>query len=259
MLAQQRHREILARLQHVGGVRVSELAEAFGVAEETIRRDLEKLDANGKLIRTHGGAVPIVDVSQDLPFNIRRSEHHDLKEIIAPYAAHLVSEGDVIALDASSTVHELARTLPDIPLTVVTNSLPVTATLMAHEHVRVLSTGGVLDRPSRSWVGSFAEDALARVNIQKLFLSSKGIDIERGLSEVDDAQARVKRRMIDLAEEVYLLVDHSKLGKRAAVFLANVDEVDRIIVDADVDPVGLEQLRTVGIAVETATAVAPTQ
>ena len=137
-------------------------------------------------------------------------------------------------------------------LTVVTNALPVTMMLMGQTCVRVVSTGGILDAPSHSWIGSFAERTLNRVNINMLFLSSKGVDLARGLSEIDDAQARVKRHMIDLAEKVVLLVDHSKFGERSAVHLAELGEMDVIITDAGVAPATLERLRDLDVAVEVA-------
>jgi len=252
MLQRQRHREILARLNAAGGVRVAELAKSLGVTEETIRRDLEKLGRAGRLIRTHGGAVPVVGMSHDLPFHVRSTAYHEEKQRIARRALQHVSEGDVIALDASSTVYELARIMPDIPLTVVTNALPVTAALMMRSQLRVLSTGGMLDTPTRSWVGSFAERALERVNIHKLFLSSKGIDPERGLSEIHDAQARVKRWMMDRAQKTVLLIDHSKLGARSVVSVAAATEVDVVITDASAAPEFLEGLRGMDIEVEVA-------
>ncbi len=252
MLAQQRQAGILSQLSETGAVRVAELAQRFGVADETIRRDLEKLDRAGQLVRTHGGAVAAELLSRDSPFAVRRAAHHAEKGTIARLAMGYVQEGDVIALDASSTAHELATALSDVPLTVVTNSLPATALLMTRDNIRVLSTGGFLDPGSRSWVGSLAEQAFDRVNINKLFLSSKGVDLHRGLSEVDDAQARVKRRMLDVAQAVYLLVDSSKFGVRSAVHLGELSEVDALLTDANASAEVLAGLRGAGVRVEQA-------
>lgn len=252
LLAGQRHERILEMLETNGGVRVAQLAVELGVTEETIRRDLEKLDQAGKLVRIHGGAVPLTGLSRDLPFDVRQSENLALKELIAKRALVYVSEGDVIAMDASSTVFELARTLPDIPLTVVTNSLAVTLHFWGRNHTSVLSTGGQLDSTSRSWLGSFAEDFLNRVNINKFFLSSVGIDLNRGLSEIDDAQARVKRRFMDAAEEVVLLADHSKVGRKSTVSLAPMQEVTHVITDAGVRPELVREISALGPTIEIA-------
>jgi len=251
VLAHQRQAEILKRLTDSGGARVAVLARDLRVTEETIRRDLDKLEQAGRLVRTHGGALLVPETSRDLSFETRQTANHEAKVAIARMAVRLVSPGDVIALDASSTVHELALALPDIPLTVVTNSLPATVRLAARTHLRVIATGGTLDRPSGSWVGSLAEHALDRLNIQKVFLSSKGVDFERGLSEVDDAQARVKRRMLDLAAERYLLVDSSKFGVRSVVPLARLDEVHAVLTDAGITPDARARLAALGVALQT--------
>jgi len=233
--------------------RVADFAQAFQVTEETIRRDLERLDREGKLVRIRGGAMPITERTRDTPFDIRRGANHAAKEQIARQALAHVHDGAVIALDASSSAHELACRLPDLRLTVITNAFPATAQLWDRKHTRVLSTGGLLDPSSRSWIGSFAEQALQRVNISTLFLSSKGVDLVRGLSEVDDAQARVKRRMIELAEHVGLLADHSKFGVRSAVSFAELSEVQTVITDAETDGATIAALREMGLNVEIAT------
>ena len=252
MLAQQRHREILDRLGVAGGVRVTALAKALSVTEETTRRDLEKLGNERKLLRIHGGAVPVPDARRDLPFDVRKTENLEAKKAIATAALQHIDEGDVIALDASSTAFELARIIPDMPLTIVSSSVPVTVTLLPCSHVQVVSTGGILDRLSRSFTGSLAEQALRRLNINKLFLSSKGVDLERGLSEVTDDQARLKRRMIDAAERVYLLADHSKFGVRSVVFYAGTADADAVITDAGTDAKVIQALRETGLHPEIA-------
>ena len=242
MLARQRQQEILNRVGRAGAVRVSELAQWLNVAEETIRRDLEKLDSEGKLIRTHGGAMPLPEERREVPFDVRRARHSAEKESIGAAAARFVGEGDIIALDASSTVYCLARALPDRPLTVLTNSMEVATLLMSRPRIQVVSTGGMLDVASQSFVGSFAEEALSRLHIGKLFLSSKGVDLVRGLSEAADEHARLKRRMMDLADETYLLADHSKFGVKSVVFFADVKDVDVVITDRRVDPAVLPEL-----------------
>jgi len=252
MLAEQRHCEILSCLVGSGGARVTALAQALCVTHETIRRDLRKLEGEGKLIRIHGGAIPIREEQRDLPFEVRKTARLEAKRAIATRALREVAEGDVVALDASSTAHELARVLPDMPLTVVTNSVPVSVTLMACSHIRVVSTGGILEVGSRSYVGSLAEDALQRLNVNKLFLSSKGIDPRRGLSETTDEQARLKRRMMDVAEKVFLLADHSKFGVRSVVFFADTSEADVVITDAEANATAVAAVRETGPVVEMA-------
>ncbi|MEW6250119.1 MAG: DeoR/GlpR family DNA-binding transcription regulator [Planctomycetota bacterium] len=252
MLAQQRQSQILARLSDAGGVRVADLARTLEVSEETIRRDLEQLGRTGRLVRTHGGAVPVPEERRDPPFDVRQTAHHAEKRAIALAAVRHVADGDVLALDASSTAYELACVLPDLPVTVITNSVPTSAALVGRRNVRVICTGGVLENRTRSFLGSLAEDALKRFNITKLFLSAKGIDPARGLSEVADEQARYKRCLLDLAAQAYLLLDHTKLGVRSVVFFAPVTEVNLLITDAAADAGVLRELHERGLQTQIA-------
>lgn len=252
MLASERHREILNRLQASGGVRVASLASELTVTQETIRRDLERLDAEGKLIRTHGGAMVVETDRRELPLDVRETINLDKKRAVARRAVQEITAGDVVGLDASSTARELARLIPDIPVTVVTNALPVASALIDKPAVRVIMTGGILDRPSMSLVGPLAEQALDRFHVQKLFLSCRGLDMTRGLSVTADEHAGIKRRMIDLAERAYLLIDSSKLGVRSVEFFSPVDEMDMVIVDDNVDQTLVAEMRARGVQVELA-------
>jgi DeoR/GlpR family transcriptional regulator of sugar metabolism len=209
------------------------------------------LDGQGKVVRIHGGAVLAPDDRQDLPFEVRATTMLEEKKAIAARAVQHIAEGDVIGLDASSTAYELARIIPDVLLTVVTSSLPVTALLMPRTRIRVVSSGGILDRPSRSWTGWAAERTLERFNIKKLFLSAKGVDLVRGLSEVTDDQARLKRRMIDMADRTFLLADHSKFGVKSVVFYANLADADVFITDARIDSDVITAMAEIGVEVET--------
>ncbi|MEK6703669.1 MAG: DeoR/GlpR family DNA-binding transcription regulator [Planctomycetota bacterium] len=252
MLASERHREILNRLQASGGVRVASLASELTVTQETIRRDLERLDAEGKLIRTHGGAMVVETDRRELPLDVRETINLDKKRAVARRAVLEISAGDVIGLDASSTARELARLIPDIPVTVVTNALPVASALLDKPAVRVIMTGGILDRPSMSLVGPLAEQALDRFHVQKLFFSCRGLDLARGLSVTADEHAGIKRRMIDLSEKAYLLIDSSKLGVRSVEFFAPIDEMDMVIVDDAVSQALVDEMRARSVQVELA-------
>lgn len=250
MLASERHRAILSKLQELGGVRVAPLADELRVTQETIRRDLERLDAEGKLVRTHGGAVAVETDRRELPLDVRETINLDKKRAIARRAAQEIVSGDVIALDASSTAHELAKIIPDIAVTVVTNAIPVALALMDRPAVRVVTTGGIFDRPSMSMIGPLAEQSLERFHIQKLFLSSRGLDVVRGISVTADEHAGIKRRMVDLCEKAYLLLDSTKFDVRSVEFFSPVEELDVVITDAHADPKIVAELRARGVRVE---------
>lgn len=250
MLASERHREIIARLNAIGGVRVAQLASELSVTQETIRRDLERLDAEGKLIRTHGGAMAVETDRRELPLDVRETVNLEFKRAIARRAVKEIVPGDVIALDASSTAHELAKVIPDIAITVVTNALPIASALIDKPSVRVIITGGILDRPSVSMVGPLAEQSLERFHVQKLFFSCRGLDLARGLSVTADEHAGIKRRMIDVCERAYLLIDSGKFDVRSVEFFAPIDEMDMIITDDGSPSKTLSEIRAKGVLVE---------
>lgn len=254
MLARERQKAILARVQQSGTVRVAELARELKVAEETIRRDLERLDEEGKLLRVHGGAMQAEDARRELPFDVRSAANLEAKRAIAGAAMKYVAPGIVIGLDASSTACELAKRVPDVPLTVVTNSLVIARILADRRRVTTVCAGGTLDAPSLSFVGSVAEESLGRFHIDRLFLSCKGLDAARGLSVAADEHGRMKRRMMELADESILLVDRSKFGVRSLVYFAPLRGVKLVITDSPVDAATVAAIDEAGSRIEWPTA-----
>ncbi|WP_248926224.1 DeoR/GlpR family DNA-binding transcription regulator [Paenibacillus hamazuiensis] len=250
MLVAERRREIMNVLDHGGSVRVVELARLFQVTEETIRRDLEKLEAEGKLVRSHGGAISIKNAERETPFSEREISHMQEKMAIAKEAVRAVEEGDTILLDASTTAWQMARLLPDMRLTVLTNAIKVAVELADRTRIRVISTGGTLSPASLSYIGPSAERMLKEYHVNKLFFSCKGIDLERGLSDSSESNAMIKRRMMCIADRTYLLADHSKFGIKALAMLAPLKEVDEIIADRKLDPSMLQRLTGLNLPVK---------
>lgn len=241
MLAELRQREILTRLEMKGAVRVIRLASEMGVTEETIRRDLEKLQTNGQLARTHGGAVLLDSRRCEIPFEIRQTENLEQKETIAAVAVKLIEEETVIALDASTTALELARLIPDRPLTVLTSSLIVARALADRTKVTVILAGGEFDPTSWSTTGSVALQTLKRFNVAQGFISCRAVDSQRGLSEASEPMAQFKQAILEGAERTYLLADHSKLGLRSTIFFGQVNQLEAIITDNQASDEVLEQ------------------
>ena len=132
---------------------MASLAAELTVTQETIRRDLERLDAEGKLIRTHGGAMVVETDRRELPLDVRETVNLEFKRAIARRAVKEIVPGDVIALDASSTAHELAKVIPDIAITVVTNALPIASALIDKSSVRVIIMGGFWIVRACRWSG----------------------------------------------------------------------------------------------------------
>lgn len=233
MLVAERYDKIVQLVNDRGSIRVTELSELCGVTEETIRRDLDRLEQAGRLRRSHGGAVSVKDdaVQSEVPYAEREILHSEEKRRIAEAAVGLIQPKDRILLDASTTAWYMARSLPDIPLTVLTNSIRVASELAAKEKIDVISTGGLLAQRSLSFVGPLAERTLDGYYVDKLFFSCKGVHPERGVSESNELQARVKQKMIDRADRVILLADSSKFGVQAFTHVAAMDQIDEIITD----------------------------
>ena len=174
MLAIERKNEILATLQKEQRVLVTELSQRYNVTEETIRRDLEKLEKEGFVKKTYGGAVLNSNTNLDLPLRIREKNNQEEKEKIASKVADMIEEGDSLMLDASSTSLMIAKKLKKLKkLTVITNAVEVLIELSGQEGIKVISTGGVLRDASLSLVGKSAERTLENYNEMCIRDSSK--------------------------------------------------------------------------------------
>lgn len=251
MLAELRHVEILQTLDHQGGVRVSDLSRRLGVTEETIRRDLIRLEQEGKVQRTHGGALPKTTDQAPHPYQQRQLVEVDAKRAIAREAEIEIEEGDVIFMDGSTTAFQLARRFPDLRCTVLTHSEPIFRELSNRNHVELVSTGGLYDRRHACFVGPLAEQMLTSVHVTKAIMGCKGLDFERGFSDASVRHMNLKRAVSRLADRVILLADHTKIDQRSKYFFAAIDEVDIVISDPKLTPEQRRALRACGLVVRT--------
>ena len=247
MLAIERHREILSVLGQEGSVRVSELSERFNVTEETIRRDLGKLETQGKIVRSHGGALMSEPEESLRPFAWREVAYETEKAAIGQMAISRIDEEDSILLDASTTCWHMAKRLSDAPLTVITNSLQIPVALSNRSQIDVHVLGGRLGKKSLSFIGPTAVGQLQQYHVDKLFLSCKGADLDRGISDVTEAQAHLRRIMLECADKKYLLIDHSKFGVRSLASICSISVFDEVITDSGTDPAILDRLQKMGV------------
>ncbi|MEH7545847.1 DeoR family transcriptional regulator [Neobacillus bataviensis] len=235
MLVAERQKKIVELVNERLSIRVTELSKIFSVTEETIRRDLEKLEKENLLMRSHGGAVSIEKDQGEISYLEREITNAEQKKAIAAAAVRLIEQGDQIVLDASTTAWYVAKELPDMPLTVLTNSIKVAIELSKKEQIKVISTGGTLLSQSLSYVGPLAERSLSMYHVNKAFLSCKGVHLERGLSDFNESQALLKKQMREIADETILMVDSSKFGTRAFSQIVPVTNIDCIITDSKID------------------------
>ena len=216
----------------------------FAASEATIRRDLIKLEKQGLLTRTYGGAISLFSSGLDAPFSVRAQHQVLEKRAIALAAANLVSDGETIAVDAGTTTAELARILRNRRnLTVVTNSGRVMNELYDCDGVTVIVTGGVLltlgEIPHQSdliMTGPIAEATLRRFRPSKAFLGTAGITMSEGMTNTILPQAQVKQLMIEISDEVILLSDCSKFGHVSYSVVAPVDTLDKVVTDSGIKP-----------------------
>ncbi|SDN19869.1 transcriptional regulator, DeoR family [Paenibacillus sp. yr247] len=249
MLVAERWQRIVQLVNERGSIRVTELSELCQVTEETIRRDLDRLESEGKLMRSHGGAVSVREAQTEVPFKERETAHADFKNSIAKEAVSHIREHDRIILDASTTAWFMAKLIPDMPLTIITNSMKVALEVSGKEKIQVISTGGLLSPKSLSYVGPLAERSLDMYHVHKLFLSCKGVHIQRGISESSELQALIKRKMISIADETYLLADHSKFGMQSLTQVAGWTEIKHLITDGQTNKDDVNLIREKGVSV----------
>jgi len=243
MLVAERHQKIIELINERKSIRVTELSKIFSITEETIRRDLEKLESQKKLIRSHGGAVSIhTSSTSEVSYLEREITNVQEKKQIASEAVKQVNEGDKIILDASTTAWYMAKELPDMDITVLTNSIKVATELSVKKEITVISTGGILRSESLSNVGPLAESSLESYHVNKAFISCKGLHLERGMSEANEQQARMKELMVSSADTVYVMVDYSKFGSQAFTRFSDLDSIDYVITDSQVDQAIVQQL-----------------
>ena len=228
------------RLEEDGTVTLAAAAEALGVSEMTVRRDLDALEQRGVARRVRGGARAI----GPQPFAERRQTAARAKSRIALKLADLVPATGAVAFDASSTVMRLAGTLENArDLTVITNSPDTFAALQGISGVHPLLTGGRLEERTGSLVGPLAARSVAQLAVSTFFASAAAVNPRTGALELAIDEAEVKRAIADGSERVVLAVDGSKLGGDGVAVGLEWDQVDVLVTDLDPDDERLEAYR----------------
>ncbi|MBQ3054244.1 MAG: DeoR/GlpR transcriptional regulator [Clostridia bacterium] len=250
MFALERQKKISTILEQEGAVWVSKLAVTLGVTEETIRRDLEKLEEQELLVRTHGGAVPIDESTYELSLENRKRTNVDAKMKLAKTAIKYIVPGDIIFLDASTTTFYLARELKKMAnVTIVTNSLRVVNELVNQENLKVIAVGGIASN-NQSFVGSLAENTVSENYFAgKMFFSSKGVDPDAGILESNEKECGIKQKMIENSRAKYYLCDKSKIGRVGFVKLAPFDKIDYFITDTDLSDAWKEKFEEMKVEI----------
>jgi DeoR/GlpR family transcriptional regulator of sugar metabolism len=235
VLAETRRQEITESLRGAGAVTVSEVEARFGVSPVTARRDLDELERRGVLRRTHGGGVLPTTSAHEDSFARRLKVAPEAKRRLAEAAVDLMSPGETVFLDCSTTSYFVARRIIEtgIATTVLTNSFPVMELIFNESgpNAEIIGVGGSLRRLTRSFVGPFAVRTVQGHFADRLFLSVKGLTDGGMMTDADALEAEVKRTMIARARESILLIDETKLDNPGLSAIAPLTDVDLVLVD----------------------------
>lgn len=246
----ERQNRILRHLNENQRISIAQLCAIFSVSEATARRDLETLESDGKLQRVHGGAISLSSASAELPILQRQVEQTEEKARIGKSAASLIGEGETIFLGSGTTVVEIARTLRGRQnLTVITNSLPVVNALVGANGMTVICLGGMLRESELSFIGHITEQALAEVRADKVFIGTRAISLEHGLTHEYLPETMTDRAILRSGREIIVLADHTKFGREAAVLLAPLESVHTIVTDEETPKEFIDAVKERGLKV----------
>jgi DeoR family transcriptional regulator, fructose operon transcriptional repressor len=230
MFEEERKQLIVNYVLSKSRVSVQELCKLLDVSESTIRRDLSDLEEQKLLKRTHGGAISINTVNFEPTYSEKVDQFREEKIRIAKKAAEFIEDGDSLIIDAGSTTFYLAAELAKFRgLTVVTNSIPLMQKLSSIPDINIVATGGALRTITMAFTGPLSENVLDHIHVDKAFIGTNGLDLEAGLTTPNVAEASIKHKMISIANQVFVLADHSKIGCVSFSRFGTIDEIDTCI------------------------------
>lgn len=248
MLTTQRKKAILDALARDGQVLAAELSVQFSVSEDTVRRDLRELAAEGLLQRVHGGALPASPAIA--PFAQREALETTEKRRIARRAAQMIAPGQVAIVDGGTTSALLVSQLPaDLRATIVTHSPSVAVALAAHPSIDVILIGGRLYKHSIVAVGAAAMEGIARIHADLYFMGVTGVHPVAGLSTGDFEEAAIKRALAERAAETVVLASQSKLRAASQFVIGDLTLAQTIVVEKETDAALTKPIEAVGVTV----------
>lgn len=253
MFAFERHDSIIDLLNKKKQVTVLELSQLLNVSVSTIRNDLTKLENNGFLTKTHGGAILQKDDEKYIAFTDRITKNTKEKESIANKALSLISNGQCIILDASSTSLFLAKRLHSFnKLTVITNGLYTTLELKDNPNINVILIGGLVTTNSYSIEGLLGENLIKNIHADLCFTSAKGFTIKEGLTDFNIYEAELKKILTKRSNKLVALLDHSKLNTISIASFASASDINTLITDENIPQELINQYKSANINIEIA-------
>ena len=232
LFVEERKAKILELLSEREKVTVAELCKLFNVSGGTIRSDLNDLDVSGLLIKTHGGAIRRTKAAFEPKTGEREVDELAAKQSIAKEALKLIEDGDVILLDAGTTVFELAKILGSRrSLNIVTNDTHTADFLEKIPGMSVFLIGGLLRQNFHCVVGTLGTDLLSKITVDTAFMGTNSFSVQKGATSPDIQQAEIRSKMIECAKRIVLLCDHTKVGKTSFAQSVPTDRIDVLITD----------------------------
>lgn len=252
MYAEERRQAMADLITQRGRLSVNELADAYAVTTETVRRDLSALEQAGLVRRLHGGAVPAKALARlETEVTDRDLAQAEQKDRIAQAALGLLpTSGGSVLLDAGTTTSRVAEHLPaDVTVTVITNAVPIAARLATHPGADLHLLPGRVRRTTQAAVGEDTVAALARLRTEVAFIGTNGISLDHGLSTPDHSEAAAKRAMVAVGRRVVVLADSTKIGAEHTVRFAELSDIDVLVTDSGIAETDRKSFEELGIEV----------
>ncbi|MDM5213037.1 DeoR/GlpR family DNA-binding transcription regulator [Peribacillus sp. NJ4] len=250
MYSEERKLKIIDFITNYSRASVQDLSDFLKVSQSTIRRDLKELQTTNQIQRTHGGAVSLQAVNFEPKIMDKEVEYVQEKKAIAKKAVEFIEDGDTILLDAGTTTLPILEDLQQFSqLTIVTNSILIMRNFKPYAGIEILFLGGSLRNETLASVGPFAEHNLEMIRVDKAFVAINGVHLTEGLTTPNLIEARIKKLMIQNAQQVILLSDSSKMGKVSFAKVADLQEIDKFIVDDRLHPSFKKSLEDLGVEV----------
>lgn len=244
MFPLERQKKIIEILMLKKVQKLPELAEELNISIDTLRRDINLLDKQGKIKKIYGGIKLVESEFAESPMDARMVGHLEEKKMIARKCSEYINDGDCIYLDSGSTTYQIAKYIKNKKnLTVITNSIPVVNELM-NSAVELIIIGGKVRLNEQSVIAYDYLFNFSELNILKAFICASGITLEKGISDYNLEEAQTRKKIIDLSKEVYVAADHTKFGKDVTIGISSLDKIGYIITDRNIDRSYLQKFKT---------------
>ena len=245
ILIQKRRDDICELLKEKNILSTGGISSILNISKATIRRDLDILAKEKKIIRTYGGAITQTTKDYEPPYMIRSLKMIEQKKVIGKLAASLIPENSLIFIDVGTTLLELAKNLPtDKNISVITNWVPIAQELGKKMFSKLFLLGGKVNCREMSIIGNYSMQSLDNFNIEICFIGVGGVSIEHGITDYTFEEIEMKKRVIQRAKKKIVLADHKKFDRLAPIKICGLSDIDKIITSEgleDKDRIAIEK------------------